>query len=114
MIESMTQRITVRATESINRLFLFKNDISSITSCDANDATFRTVNDLIFASTDDKNCNFVKSSLKMCTVLCESALCNRAEDDVNRDRRELRFRLTICSDIRSELKSQSTSPCAEI
>src|SRR5436305_12188930 len=111
----MTRRITVRAIESINRLFLFKNDISSITSCDANDAIFRIVRDLILVSIDDKNCNFVKSSLKMRTVLCESALCNRAENDVNRSRRELRFQLTIFSDIKSKLKSQSTiSPCAEI
>ena len=87
----MTRRITVRAIESINRLFLFKNDISSIISCDANDAIFKIVNDLIFVSTDDKNCNFVKSSLKMRIVLCENALCNKAENDVNRDQRELRF-----------------------
>ena len=110
----MAQGITVRATGSINRLFLSKNGIPSITSCDANGATFRTVGDLIFASTGGRNCNFVESSLEMRTVLCESALCNRAGDDVGRGRRELGFRLTIFSDIRSELEPQSTSPCAEI
>ena len=105
--------ITVRTTGSINRSFDSKKGIPSMTSCDASGATLRTVGDLTLAVTGGRNYSFVKSSLEKHTDFFESALCNREGDAIGRGRKELGFRLTSFSDIRSQVEPQSTNPCAE-
>ena len=84
----------------------------SITSCEANGATLRTVGNLIGALIGGKNCNFVESSSEMRTVLFESALCKREGDKVGRGRRLLGFRLITSGEIRLALEPESISPCA--
>jgi len=97
------------ATESISRSFCFRKGIPTITSCDINGATLRSVGDLTFTSTGDRNCLFMRRSSLTHTDLFVNLLYSRAEETEGRGQRIVEFPLTSFWDMKSEVEPQSIS-----
>jgi len=96
----------VQATKSTSRSFCIKKGIPSITSC----ATLRSVGDLTFTLTSNRNCIFVRSSSLTCIGLFESALYNRKGKDMGHGQRVVGFPLTSFWEMKLEVEPQSINP----